>query len=294
MQQALSRRRAEREREAARRSLAAKEATLESLFESTPSPTVVVDSAAPRTPVSQVNPAFTRLFDVDPDRAIGAPVDDVAPVVGGEGIDDLTTSADRRREELTVRTAAGEREFLVTVVATVGGGKERYVLFTDIHEQKRVQQSLEGLHSATRAIMVADSVAEVEALALSAAGDVLGFPHNGTRRYDPATDRLVPSETTAAAEDHYERPRTAYERGDPDAAHAWQAFDEEEPVTVSSRSDLQRENVASKVYLPVGEWGVITLSDPDRDGIDETEARLGSILATNTAARISMLSSGGS
>ncbi|GAA0193899.1 response regulator [Halobaculum roseum] len=288
VERALDRRRAEREREAARRSLAAKDATLESLFESMPSPAVVVDAADPAVPVGQVNPAFTRRFDVDPARAIGEPIASVVGVVGDGSLERVVADATTSREELTCRTPAGDREFLVTVVAT-GDDDERYVVFTDIDEQKRVQRALADLHEATRELMAADGVREIEEVALSAAADVLGFPHNGTRRYDGDADELVPGGTTAAAADRYDRERSTYGREDPDAAHAWRAFDEGEPVTVSREADLKREGVASKVYLPVDEWGLLTLSDPQREGITETEEYLGRVLATNTAAALSGL-----
>ncbi|WP_225935340.1 response regulator [Halobaculum magnesiiphilum] len=289
VERALDRRRAEREREAARRSLAAKDATLESLFESMPSPAVVVDAADPAVPVGQVNPAFTRRFDVDPARAIGEPIASVVDVAGDGSVERVIADATTAREELTCRTPAGDREFIVTVVAAGGDDDERYVVFTDIDEQKRVQRALADLHEATRDLMAADDVREIEEIALSAAAEVLGFPHNGTRRHDREADELVPGETTAAAADRYDRERSAYGREDPDAAHAWRAFDEGEPVTVSRDADLQREGVASKVYLPVGEWGLLTLSDPKRDGITETEEYLGRVLATNTAAALSGL-----
>ncbi|WP_073310529.1 GAF domain-containing protein [Halobaculum gomorrense] len=137
--------------------------------------------------------------------------------------------------------------------------------------------------------MAATIPEEVERIALSAAADVLGFPDNGTRRYDRAADRLVPGETTASAAERYDRERTAYERGDPNAAHAWRAFDEGESITVSGDAALQREGVASKVYLPVDGWGLLTLSDPERDGVTETEEYLGRVLATNAAAALSGL-----
>jgi len=287
--QALSRQRAEREREAARRSLAAKDATLESLFESIPDPALVVDAAGPATPIDQLNPAFTRQFDATPERALGAPVGTVVETVGEASIERIATDTSTRRTELTCRTPAGDREFLVTVVAAGDDGDERYVVFTDIDEQKRIQRALADLHEATQRLLATDDPREIERIALSAAADVLGFPHNGTRRYDPAGDRLVPSETTPRAADRYDRPRSAYERDDPEGAYAWRAFDEGEPVTVANQSDIQREGVASKVYLPVGEWGLLTLSDPARDRISETEEYLGKVLATNTAVALSEL-----
>ncbi|UIP01137.1 response regulator [Halobaculum sp. CBA1158] len=283
---ALSRRRVEREREAARRSLAAKDATLESLFESIPAPTLVVDAGDPTMPVDQVNPAFTRRFDAAPERTIGTPVATLVDTVGERSIEGIVDGESGRQTELTCRTAAGEREFLATVVPAGGDGDEQYVVLTDINEQKRVQRALADLHEATQRFLAADDPREIERIALSAAADVLGFPYNGARRYDAETDRLVPSETTSKAADRYDRSRAAYERDDTEATHAWRAFDEGEPVTVGAQSDIQREGVASKVYLPVGEWGVLTLSDPNRDRITETEEYLGKVLGSNTAAAL--------
>ncbi|WP_073310531.1 response regulator [Halobaculum gomorrense] len=125
VERALARMRAEREHEAARRSLAAKDATLESLFESIPTPAVVVAATDPTMPVSQMNPAFTRRFDVDPERTIGAAVASLVEVVGEGSVEAVAGASTGVREELTCRTPAGEHEFLVTVVATGSDGDER-------------------------------------------------------------------------------------------------------------------------------------------------------------------------
>lgn len=290
VERALTRRRTEAEREAARQSLAEKDATLESLFESLPSPCVLVD--ADRTPptVRRTNGTFDRQFDVDPSDAIGSELD--AVVDADESLSRTVTVDGIHRMELQCETVAGQQVFLATVVPVAGEADLRYLVLTDISEQKRLQRSLTALHDATRELLRCEDAATVERTALEAAADVIGFPYNGTRRYDVETDSLVPSETTDAAAEHFDRSRSAYSRDDPDAADAWNAFETGEVVSVEAGEQIQRDGVASKVYLPVGKWGVITLSDPERCGVDETEQYLGRILAANMAAVLSQFDDG--
>lgn len=282
VQRALAQRRTEAHRDAARRSLAAKDATLESLFESLPSPSLLVDIGRDQPTVRRANSTFARRFGVAHGDVIGAELP--AVLDADTDLSKIVADGETHRSEISCETVAGAREFLATVVPAAGDETLRYLVFTDISEQKRLQRSLTALHEATRELLSCDDAAAVECTALEAAADVIGFPHNGTRRYDPATDCLVPSETTAAADERFETPRSTYHKHDAEAAAAWRAFEAEEVVTVDRDDHLQREGVASKVYLPVGKWGLITLSDPERSGVDETDEYLGRILAANMAA----------
>lgn len=143
---------------------------------------------------------------------------------------------------------------------------------------------LDHLHEATRELMRADEFDAVARTATTAASDVLGFELNGVRLYDPAADVLRPTTMSAETETVIgERP--VYERGE--AVH-WEVFDSgmsryyEDVRTIPD--EIERSGTGSVIYLPLGQYGVLSVGRESPGGIPLRDRRLAEILAANTTA----------
>ncbi|MXR41498.1 GAF domain-containing protein [Halobaculum sp. WSA2] len=143
---------------------------------------------------------------------------------------------------------------------------------------------LANLHEATRTMMLAESRETVARTAATAATDVLGFPMNTVRLYDPGTDRLMPTAVSAGVEE-VAGERTPYERGE---TIQWEAFDGDEVLVFDDVTeiddDVPRSGSGSMLVAPLGEHGVLTLGSTTEGGIDPADVELARVLAANVEA----------
>lgn len=143
---------------------------------------------------------------------------------------------------------------------------------------------LANLHEATRTMMLAESREEVGRTAATAATDVLGFPLNTVRLYDPGTDRLMPTAVSDGVEE-LAGDRTPYERGE---TIQWEAYDGGDPLVFDDITDIDddvpRSGSGSMLIAPLGEHGVLTLGSTTEGGIDPADVELARVLAANVEA----------
>ncbi len=158
------------------------------------------------------------------------------------------------------------------------------------------------LHAATRRLFGAGSAEEVARLTAEAARDVLGYPINGVRLYDEAhgTLRLAASTTTSEyllgerpeyrvdedADGDEEGEGGALEKGRYPAT----AFQTGKPVVVDEFGDDDRpvraERIESAMYLPLGEYGTLTICATEPSSFEVTDREIAGVLAENTAAAL--------
>ena len=156
--------------------------------------------------------------------------------------------------------------------------------FQDVTERERRERVLEGLHDATRSFLQAETKRAAADLISEAAENVLGYSNNVVRLLSEDGDRLEPVALVSEdlPDDIDERP--VYEVGEETAGAA---FERNEPVIYDDVTELdddkERGDVHAGVYLPIGDHGVLTITESERGVFDETDVRLASILTTNAA-----------
>jgi PAS domain S-box-containing protein len=235
-----------------------------------------------RTVVRRVNPAFESTFGVEASAVVGRDVDDVVAPPGAERAGREATRATRAGVDRVVsrETSDGVRDFRLRTVACEGGDAG-FAVYTDVTEQHRGTRALGRLHETARELALAETVEEVAEGTVRAAVDVLGFPVSGVRLYDPSTDALeLVAASPATTEVTGERPtcgrsegvvREVYERGEARVVDDVASVD----------ADDAREGIESALHLPLGEHGTVSMGAPEPGGFDESDVRLGEILAAN-------------
>jgi PAS domain S-box-containing protein len=244
------------------------------------------DSSGPPT-ISAVNPAFETTFGFDAGSVVGRSLYDV--LIPDEDREtarehvELARSGERFEREVRRQTADGLRDFHLRGVPlddenrpTVG-----YAIYTDITDRTEQTRMLGRLHETTRELVRASDPAEIARITVAAARDILGFPINGVRLYDAESNRLrpvaVPSDTVETMGD-----RPVYGPGD---GVVWEAFDSGEVIVVENVSALDdggdHEGVASAMYLPLGEYGTISIGSTEPNHFDDADVQLAKVLAAN-------------
>jgi len=153
---------------------------------------------------------------------------------------------------------------------------------TDLGTSERYDETVEALHDATRGLMTAESVADAFELCGQAANDVLGFPGTGVREYDADEHALRFVSFGGRVDDIDTRPPYPVD----DSPHG-RAFEREQTVVdeISEDDQYDREVFAYTMYVPIGEFGVLSLGKFG-DRFDDADQRFAEILAENTAAAI--------
>jgi PAS domain S-box-containing protein len=153
---------------------------------------------------------------------------------------------------------------------------------TDLGTSERYDETVEALHDANRDLMTADSPGEAYELCGEAANDVLGFPGTGVREYDADGDVLRHVTFGGRVDDIEDRPPYPVD----DSPHG-RAFRSGTTVVDEVEEDDQydRDVFAFTMYVPIGEFGVLSLGKFG-DRFDDSDRRFAEILAENTAAAI--------
>jgi PAS domain S-box-containing protein len=242
--------------------------------------------------ISAVNPAFETTFGFDVESVVGRSLYDV--VVPDEDREtarehvELARRGTRFEREVRRQTADGLRDFLLRGVPldddhtpTVG-----YAIYTDITDRTEQTRTLGRLHETTRELVRASDAEEIAQITVAAARDILGFPLNGVRLYDAESNCLRPA---AIPPDTVERmgDRPIYGPGD---GVVWEAFARGEVIVVEDTGTLDdgraRGAVASAMYLPLGDYGTISIGSTEPDHFVDADVELAKVLAAN--ARVAL------
>jgi PAS domain S-box-containing protein len=262
------------------------------LFENTTDAILEVRYELPDDPtIVSVNPAFEDTFGYDAESVVGRSVYDVL-------VPDEDREEARRRVEMAARggqferevrreTADGPRDFLLRGVPLDDGeAGEGYAIYTDVTDRTEQTRTLGRLHETTRDLVRASDAEEIARRTAVAARDILGVPRSWVRLSDAESDVLrpvaVPTDTDEQTGD-----RAVSGPGD---GTARSAFETGEVVVVEDTTTLDDdgacEAVASAVYLPLGDHGLLCVGSTEPADFSEADVELAKVLAAN--ARVAL------
>jgi len=244
--------------------------------------------------IEYVNPAFEELTGYAASEVIGH-----TPRVlkSGEHDDDFYESlwstidaGDVWRGELVNERPDGERYVIEQTIAPLprGGTPRGYVAInTDITEKRRREEKIEALHEATRDLLSASSPSAVAAEVGAAIESILEFRINVIRVLRDGD--LQPVHVNDKAEELLsERPTYAVGEGFPG-----EAFEEQQASIYTDIRDhdggTELAPVVSWLYVPISDYGVISVGQTDPDAFDETDLNLVQIIASNAEVALQRL-----
>ncbi len=154
----------------------------------------------------------------------------------------------------------------------------------DVTERKRRERVLKQLHDATRTLLRAETKQEAADVIGEAAENVLGYSNNVVRLLSEDEARLEPVSLVSDGLPPELEKRPTYEVGQETAGVA---FERGEPIVYDDVRDLvddkERHGARAGAYLPIGDHGVLTITEFERDVFDEADVQLASILTANAA-----------
>lgn len=190
-----------------------------------------------------------------------------------------------------IRTKGGEERWVwergqrIEAVDTDADVLEGYVM--DLTEPKRRERLLSTLHEVTQQMMAAETRADICAVALDAATEILGLELVGLFLLDRETYRLVPVAYTDRAAETFETV-PSFERGE---GLAWDVFtDGELRVYDDPRGEHQvyneRTPAEEELIAPLGTHGVLMSASTDGAITDATELLFVRVLCNNITAAL--------
>ena len=159
------------------------------------------------------------------------------------------------------------------------------------------------LHAATRRLFGAGSAEEVARLTAEAARDILGYPINVVRLYDEGRGVLRPVASTDTGEGllgdwpdyRIEEDRDGAGRDEESGAieegrYPVTAFRNSTPVIVDEFDDADRpvrsKRFESAMYLPLGEYGTVTICGTEPSSFEVTDREIAGVLADNASVAL--------
>ncbi|MFB6302438.1 MAG: GAF domain-containing protein [Haloferacaceae archaeon] len=182
-----------------------------------------------------------------------------------------------------------ERDVLRELGSDIAHAIYRAEQAASLREQHR---RMEALHVATRRLMAAETEAEIAELATEVAANTLDFPISVVRLLDDE-GKLVPLAVSDWLKRERDSPRPAYEVGQPTAGLAFERGETVVYDDVESLDDDIERTPGAGMYVPIGEYGVLTISATEPDAFDEADVNLAEILAANTEAALARVESEG-
>ncbi|MFW5924480.1 MAG: PAS domain S-box protein, partial [archaeon] len=283
------RREQEREIEALRR-------RYEGLFEAAPDPIFVADVDTGE--IVEANTAAATIRDQPREEIVGLHQTDLHP--DGE--------ADRYRElfewhveqETTVSqfddgspvymvTAEGEKIPVAISTRTVSIGDRDLIhgIFRDISERIRYESALEGVNSAARELLHAETDTEIANVVVETATEILDVSGIGIYLYEERKDRLIP----VAYNTELKSILGDVPQFSPGDGVIWRVFSEGEMAhfdDVRTAPDVYNAGtpIRSELQVPVGDHGVLLVGDTAVGSIDDTAVELCEILAATASAAL--------
>ncbi|WP_232343140.1 hybrid sensor histidine kinase/response regulator [Halosimplex litoreum] len=221
-----------------------------------------------------------------------------ASVSDDETLDAWRTVAERHGVESVVTVPlsaeAGLHDVLAVYADTADAASEteRAVLAElgdtvgEAQAAAETRRRLEGLHAVTRELVDAETKSEVARLTVDAVRDTLGYPNNLVRLLDEDADRLRPvAISEGAAVMLGDRP--AYPVGE---GTAGRAFADGETLVVDDVQAVDdgydRKDARASMYVPIGEYGTLSIGDSAAGAFDDSDVSLAEIFAANAEAAL--------
>ncbi|HKJ58099.1 MAG TPA: GAF domain-containing sensor histidine kinase, partial [Halobacteriales archaeon] len=152
-------------------------------------------------------------------------------------------------------------------------------------ERVEREQAVEHLHAATRALMAAETKAEIARRTVDTTEEILGHPKAVVRLLSEGGDRLEPvARSDWIRENLPERPSFRVGEGSIGAV-----FERGEVMRFdrSELSDLDVEGATQTLLcLPLGDHGVLSIGEADESAFDDSDVQLAKVFASNVEAAL--------
>ncbi|GAB3312757.1 PAS domain-containing protein [Haloplanus salinarum] len=267
---------------------------------------VITDPTAADNPIVYANDAFYRLTGYGPEETLGRNCRFLqGPETDPDRIAELRAAVDAAESASTVlrnyrRDGSVFWNHVEITPLTDDGTVSHFVGFQhDVTHLKRRERELverqrrfETLHDASRGLMDATTFEEVARITADAAKHILEYPHTTLRLADEAGGLL---RTAIATEESVAeagaRPNYRID-GDTPAARVYRTG---EPLLYDELAEVDdgydRGDFRAGMYLPVGEYGVLSVGDTDLAAFDDADLEITGVLAKLVAGALSRLES---
>lgn len=271
----------------------------QSILKAIPDPVIVADTGTGK--IVETNQQTTELFGYDPEELIGKPQTVLHPAgeeeryralfqshveAGGEIFTELPDGSNIYIETKSwelIPVEINAREFEHDDQRLIAG------VFRDISTRQEHERQLEELHEASRQFYQAESQEEIADQVARATEAILGFERTVVRLLRDG-DQLRPVSVTDLAQTSL-GPRPDYQISTDN--FAGQAYQNGEPLVIDNSQDAadadSREDIGSALYLPIGEYGVLSIVDPREGAFDPSDVQMASIVAANARAAFERL-----
>ncbi|ELZ97022.1 oxygen and light sensing his kinase [Haloferax mucosum ATCC BAA-1512] len=248
--------------------------------------------------IQYVNSAFEETTGYDASEAVG---NDPSMLRSGVHDDDhyaemweTISSGDVWEGELVNKRKNGETYVIEQTIApiTQDGERHGYVAINiEITEKWERERSIEALHSATRDLFQAERFADVATGVGEAITAILGFPINVVRLRED--DQLIPVHVDERTTDLL-GDRPVYDIDDSLVGDIFTAGDPRvyDDIRAAADDDIDtgpRGSIRSWLYVPLGEYGIISVGQTAPDAFTDTDTQLVEILGMNAEAALRTL-----
>lgn len=263
----------------------------EALFTTIQEPMVTVSVTDGTATITRRNEAFETTFGDATSTTEGSQLEPTIPAIDGEeatGGKETTTAADIDArltdgqpvtEEVRRQTATGIGDFLLRAVpVTTASGREFFLLYVDITDEKRRRRTLASLYEESQAVLTSEDRQTACERTIATAMAVINASVAEVHLYDRAADELTPAATTAdepvfaAATSDDEMPLWAVYGGEARCIDRLSTADES-----IAHTGLPIESV---LVCPLSDHGVLVIGDERPGAFDETDVQLGRLLST--------------
>lgn len=259
----------------------------EAVFETSHEPLVNVIFEDDEPVIKRVNDAFVETFGHSRSAALGANLNDLLvpdsqeETVEAHHLDRRARMGDPVTRDVTRETADGPGEFRFRAVpVNTSGGDEQFGMYVDITEETTRRRKLERLYSELEDILTANDAETICKRAIEAATEILETTHGTVSLYDRMEEALVPAATSSDGEATPPAVDTDSE------TVVWEAYDREEPVRIDDVSTFDgrvpgnESTIESTLIVPLGDHGVLTVSDETANAFDATDFQFARLLST--------------
>ncbi|MDX5987408.1 PAS domain-containing sensor histidine kinase [Haloferax mediterranei ATCC 33500] len=248
--------------------------------------------------IQYVNSTFEETTGYDASEAIGS-----NPSMLRSGVHDDELYADMWETissgnvwegELVNKRKNGETYVIEQTIApiTQDGERHGYVAINiEITEKWERERSIEALHTATRDLLQAESFDGVATGVGEAITAILGFPINVVRLRDD--NQLVPVHVDDQTRDLL-GDRPVYDIDDSLVGEAFRAgeprvYDDIQALSDTDTDTETRGSIRSWLYVPLGDYGIISVGQTAPNAFTETDTQLVEILGMNAESALRML-----
>ncbi|WP_232701670.1 PAS domain S-box protein [Halobacterium wangiae] len=164
-------------------------------------------------------------------------------------------------------------------------GADAFAVVSDVTDQHHREQTLTGLHDATRRMLVGETPEEIASVIVEAAKELLGLPYVGVFFRSADRDALQPAAVsgTVGADEP-----PVLEAG---KSLAWRVYEDGEPEkfdNVPDHPDVHNPStlIEEEIIHPLGEYGVVLVGASERETLNRTDCDLLRVLAANGEAAL--------